>query len=282
MGDKRKVIRFGRANQSVTVPRQAETSAEVPGMPPIQPVETAAGPDGKIGVLIAVPSLSGDIRWTIGNMFAQAQQLNQHEEHPYSYSHMVLSGCYPTDFARNNIVEFFLKSPQFSWLYMVDADQEVPENWPALLFVNDAHVVSGKTACWVPNGYKEGRLRPNQYSLDEFARCFNITEPNTNGMPYRVPIVGTGCLAIRKEVFAKIPSPPFRFVYDQTGRIRAGEDINFSVACQRAGFVVAVHPAVKFGHVKKVDLAQLDEYAEARHEFLQSGREHTPAAMLSV
>ena len=251
------------------------------GSPQVFKQELVSKP-GKAGVLIAVPSGDGNIRWSLGNMFAQAQQLNARPDWPFTYGHMVLAGCSPTDYARNSIVNFFLEKTDCTWLYMVDADQEAPENWPFLTMVNGAQVVSGKTYCWVPTGYKEGQLRVNQYSLDQHARCFNITPPETGGNPYEVPIVGTGCFAVHREVFAKIPMPAFRFAYEPSGKIRAGEDINFSVACQRAGFKIAVHPSVLFGHVKAVNLANIDEYAEARHKFIAENRQHLPESMLSV
>lgn len=239
--------------------------------------------DGKIGVLIAIPSDEGNIRWSIGKMVAEAVRANGDPACPWYFSYTFLSGCKPIDFARNQIADFFLKNTEDEWLIMVDADQEVPDNWPMLLRVDGADVVSGTTYCWVPNDYKEGRLRVNQYGLNEKYQCFNITPPNTNGQPYRIPAVGTGCLAIKREVFAKIARPYFKFeFYPDTGRIMRGEDIHFSMRCLEKGLVVVAHPGVQFGHVKTVDLAKVGEYAEAWRKFANSGSQHPVDMVLSI
>src|SRR3990172_7741882 len=160
---------------------------------------------------------------------------------------------------------------------MIDDDHVVRENFWQLCLVKDAHVVSALTPVWVGNMDPECMLRVNNYGVDSESRCYNLPIPDDSvKLPYRVPIVGTGCIAIRRRVFAPKPhgvgDTPFYFTHQDDRKVRGGEDINFSVECNRAGFVLAVHPQVRFGHVKALDLWQVEQYYQARKAMELEGR----------
>ena len=247
-------------------------------------------PTRKPTVLLAVPTLDGDVNWTIAHMFAGAMLANFRTDFPVQFGTHFQAGTNPVEFARNTIVEEFLDKTSFDWLMMIDADQVVPQNFWHLTGVRDAQIVSGLTYTWVGNAFEAGRLRVNQYGIDDKSRCFNLPVPDdvvTNGQPYFVPVVGTGCIAIRREVFRPkeeggLGRNPFYFTRHPNGKTIGGEDINFSVDAQRAGFKIAVHPGVRFGHVKKMDIAQVDEFYRARKIFDAAGVQFTTEQLLSV
>ena len=83
-------------------------------------------------------------------------------------------------------------------------------------------------------------------------------------------------------MFEALGDRPFKFTYTDEGRVIAGEDVNFSVSAQRAGFRIAVHPGVRFGHMKELDLSQIEDYERASHEFRNSGKPHQISDMLSI
>lgn len=254
--------------------------------PRVVPVKQPA--DGKHWVFLAVPSITGQVNWSIAHQFGRAMFNTAVQGTPIEFITSVVAGITPIQFARNKIVQEFIKSP-CNWLMMVDDDQVMPDNFHELLSVQDADVVSGLTYCWVGSNYLPGRLRYNQYDLVkrpqvEYPECYNITptEQIRSGQPYLVSIVGTGCIAIRRHVIEALGPEPFSFTYRKNGSVMAGEDINFSRDVQRAGFRIAVHPGVRFGHMKHLDLAQIEEYAAARREFENAGKQHTPEDMLSI
>ena len=147
--------------------------------------------------------------------------------------------------------------------------------------------MSGLTPVWVANMDPETMLRVNNYGLDAQHRCFNLPMPDDKvTQPYRVPIVGTGCIAIRRRVFAPKPkgvgTAPFYFTHAPDRKVQAGEDINFSVECNRAGFVLAVHPQVRFGHMKQLELWQVEQYYQARKTMELSGKQATDEQRLSI
>ena len=186
----------------------------------------------------------------------------------------------PVEFARNFARDYFLDKTKCQILQFWDHDQEIPDNWPGLFQV-DAHVVSGTTFCWVGNEQVASRLRYNQYSLTDTGECFNI-HPTSDVQPYPVPIVGTACMAIRREVFMELGADPFEMTRYPSGRIRASEDVNFCIKARNAGFNVAVHPGVAFGHVKNIDLLHVAQFASERCEMYKREQHDTPDRVLSI
>ena len=240
---------------------------------------------GKIPVLLAVPTGDGNINYSIGMALAAAVQASYQPEFPIAFNLHVEAGVRGIEYARNKIVNLFMDQTTCEWLYMIDADQVVPANFWQLCLVENADVVSGLTHTWMAGGPPQAMLRVNQYNVDADNQCYNIQPPPealAENRPYFVPIVGTGCIAIRRRVFEKLGRNRFYFTRYEDGRIRGGEDINFSVDCQRAGFKIAVHPGVRFGHVKPIDVGQIATFYEARHGFDNQGGELTPADTLSI
>ena len=247
----------------------------------------ALQPGRKPGIFLAIPTVSGRVNFSAAMTFGKAMASSHLEECPFRFTIHVEVQKRPVDYARNCIVKQFLHNSDDDWLVMADEDQLIPDNWWNLCTVRDADVVGGLTPVWVGNKDPEAMLRVNNYGVDEQNRCYNLPVPeNTGGQPYRVPIVGTGLIAIRRRVFAPKPAgvgdTPFYFTFEDDRRIRGGEDVNFSVECNRAGFVLAVHPGVWSDHMKELPLMQVERYYKARSEMEKAGRQLTQAQRISI
>ena len=249
-----------------------------------KPAKPVVHPSGKIGVLLAVPTLSGNVNWSIAHQFGMAGAYNSDPANPFHFQTLIQNGCTPVEFARNCIVEQFLAS-QCTWLYMWDADQVIPDNWPALLMLRDhAKILSATTFVWVGNKHIPWRLRLNQYSLDEKSQCYNIG-PASKDQPYWVPIVGTACMAVHREVFETLRKSrphPFYMTHHENEKIKAGEDVNFCVDAQKAGFPILAHPGVIFDHVKQLPLMQVGETISGATHARMNNLQPTIEQMLSV
>lgn len=244
-------------------------------------------PGRKTTIMLAVPTVSGRVNFSIALAFSRAMASNAIPECPYHFITHVEVGKRPIDYARNCMVKTFIEATDADWLLMIDDDQVVPDDFWRLCTVSDADVVSGLTPVWVGNMDPEAMLRVNNYGVDEENRCYNLPIPDASvKQPYRVPIVGTGCIAVRRRVFAPKPNGvglnPFYFTFTDERKVRGGEDINFSVECNRAGFVLAVHPGVWFDHMKELSLCQVRSYYDARHKMELSGKQLTDQQRLSV
>ena len=247
----------------------------------------ALQPGRKQGVFIAVPTVGGTVNFTIAMAFGRAMASSHLPECPFHFTVHMEVGKRGIDYARNCIVQTFINESDADWLMMIDADQVVPDNFWQLCTVRDADVVSALVPVWVANMDPEAMLRVNNYGLDEQHRCYNLPIPPDDAkQPYRVPIVGTGCIAIRRRVFAPKPKgvglTPFYFTHLPDRKVQAGEDINFSVECQRVGFTLAVHPSVRVGHTKELELWQVEQYYRARRKAEIDGKVITDAQRLSV
>jgi hypothetical protein len=212
---------------------------------------------------------------------------NPIRECPYRFIVHVEAGKRGADYARNSIVETFLQESDADWLMMIDEDEIVPENFWQLCTVSDADIVSAITPVWVANMDPETMLRVNNYGVDSQGRCFNLPIPDDSvKQPYRVPVLGTGCIAIRRRVFAPKPhglgANPFYFTREDNQKVKAGEDINFSVDANRLGFVLAVHPQVRCDHVKEIALGQVQKYYDARSKMETAGKQTTDEQRLSL
>lgn len=247
----------------------------------------ALQPNRKQGVFLAVPTVDGNVNFSIAMLFARAIASNQVAECPYRFTVHLEVGKRGIDYARNEIVRTFLRESNDDWLYMIDADQMVPDNFWQLCTVKDADVIGALCPVWVANMDAETMLRVNNYGVDAEHRCYNLPMPPPELVnPYRVPVVGTGAIAIRRRVFAPKPvgvgDVPFYFTYLDDRKVRGGEDVNFSVECGRAGFTLAVHPAVRFDHMKMLPLGQIETYYQARHKMEMAGKQPTEAQRLSI
>lgn len=244
-------------------------------------------PDRKPSMFIAVPTVTGRVHFTIATTFARAMASSALKECPFRFGVWIEPGKRQADYARNCIVKKYMEETDADWLVMIDDDEVVPENFWHLCTVRDADIVSGLTPVWVANMDPEAMLRVNNYGINPEGHCYNLPIPDeTVKQAYRVPICGTGCIAIRRRVFAPKPHglgmAPFAFSYMEDRKVRAGEDINFSVSANRAGFVLTVHPGVRFDHTKDLPLWQVEQYYQARKAMEDSGKQTTDAQRVSI
>jgi hypothetical protein len=241
----------------------------------------------KPSIFVAVLSVTGRVHYTTAIAFARAMASSMMPECPWKFGVHIEPGQRPADYARNRVVERFIKETDSDWLVMIDEDEVVPENFWQMCAVNDADIVAGITPVWVGTMDPESSLRVNNYGVDDKGRCFNLPAPADEvQQPYRVPIVGTGCIAIRRRVFAPRPHGlglnPFYFTYSEDRKVLAGEDINFSVEANKAGFSLCVHPQVRFDHAKEVPLWQIESYYRARKAMEDSGKQTTDEQRISI
>lgn len=241
----------------------------------------------KPSVFIAALCVDSKLHYTIAMAFGRAMASSMVPECPFRFAIHAEPGKRGHDYARNSIVKTFLHDTDADWLVMIDQDQIVPENFWKLCTVRNADIIGAITPVWVANVAHEAMLRVNNYGVDEKGRCYNLPIPDQSAQaPYRVPVVGTGCVAIRRRVFAPPPhglgEHPFYFTFADDRKVQAGEDINFSVDANKAGLVVAVHPEVRFDHLKEIPLWQIEKYYDARKAMELEGRQTTDEQRMSI
>lgn len=205
----------------------------------------------KQGVVIAIPAGDGSARArTIFEVY-RAAMLSVQPDHPFFYEPAVLPECKPVELARNLLAKHFIEQTQAEYLFFLDADQELPENWPDLIGKGD--IVSGLTWMWKPDQPPESRLQFNQLDLTPNGGTVTLV-PKSMSEPYQVDLVGMACTVIRRRVFEKIGTQPFDVRQDTDGAILDGEDIRFCRKARSAGFQITIIPTVVVEHYKRVGL----------------------------
>ena len=163
----------------------------------------------------------------------------------------------PVDANRNKIIEHFLSlGEEFEWLLMIDDDCPVPSNVLDLLYTGKK-IVSGVIFA-MKNGIPYPLIMKD--AEDGFYTLMNAKEiTSQNKSVIKVDGTGMGCMAIHRSVLKKMEKPWFRFEYTDSGDIRLGEDYWFCEKAKKAGYNIYVDTNVQVGHIKSLDLLQVNK-----------------------
>lgn len=117
------------------------------------------------------------------------------------------SGLKPLDVARNSLVSLaLLENPDF--ILFIDSDHsfnyDLLEKFVDYSKYEEADIVCAEYPMKVP--------------------------------PFKTVKDGLGFVLIKKRVFNTIPSPWFKFEFDERGKLTVGEDVGFFKECEKIGF----------------------------------------------
>lgn len=172
----------------------------------------------------------------------------------------------PVDSNRNKMVKSFLEDEDNEWLFMVDNDVVPPKDFLKMVDTGKK-VVSGTVTIkkdGVPHPVivkqkENGEFR--RMGLDEYQE-----EIQDNGL-VEVDSVGTGCLMIHRSVLEEMKPPWFKFLYNEDGTLKLGEDFYFGQKLQELGHDTFVHSDVLCSHYRKTDLTEFARIvAEAENQ----------------
>ncbi len=167
----------------------------------------------------------------------------------------------PVDNARNDIVANFLSREEYTHLFFIDSDTVPPAMALKKLLAADRDIISALTPIVEhDDNFKVEPGRTSDFDTGGFYRKWNWLgmddhriRPYTGGI---VPVKtgGSSCVLIKREVFAKIKQPYFRFVYeDDNGKQTCvSEDIYFFTKALAAGVQSFVDTSVVCRHFKPI------------------------------
>lgn len=168
------------------------------------------------------------------------------------------------DFARNSVVEDFLKT-DCDVLWFLDADISPPENildlitdnydkWklagaPYPVFMSQPGETFRQVCFTVYRGVIDGKGLGAVTSIPKEGTDF-------------VDGVATGCMFIKREVFDALKKPYFEHVTNpENKKIEMGEDLYFCNKTYNAGFKFFIDYSMVCKHFKEVDLLEVNNYA---------------------
>jgi hypothetical protein len=157
---------------------------------------------------------------------------------------------------------YTLDHPKYTTLIMLDSDHEHEKDIVHQLL---KHMVKNPERLVVAAmNYRRGPpFEPQAYWRDDDGRLY--TKPDFEGGLQKFDAVGTGAIAIAREVFERIPPTWFGYTYEHVmDRCYPSDDTCFCRRCGAAGIDIWVDPEVTSPHLttQKVDRKFFLEYIE--------------------
>jgi hypothetical protein len=174
------------------------------------------------------------------------------------------------DYARNMYVERFLES-DCDVMFFIDSDVCPPQHVFDLITV---HGDKGWLAAGAPYPLWLYRPGTTEMSVQYTVYKGNAKAENGNAGLKMVAVpqegtdwvdgLATGCLMLRRELFEKLEKPYFQFKRDpNTCEVKEGEDLGFALKLQKLGIQYFVDYGMVCGHMKRVNLLEVQNYATA-------------------
>jgi GT2 family glycosyltransferase len=156
----------------------------------------------------------------------------------------------PHSAARNFIASEFLKS-DCEVLVSIDSDILPPDDLIERVIkgMSKGHkIVAGYALVFKGNNPNNNSLVMNFANFDGL-----IPDKPEQDALYEVANVGTGCIAVHRDVFEKMSKPYFEFYFMDPDCTRVkGEDIYFCEKARENGFKIMLDPSLKCRHVKSL------------------------------
>jgi hypothetical protein len=165
------------------------------------------------------------------------------------------------DFARNSLVEEFLKSDA-DILYFLDSDVVPPPDVFDMVMEHEKWVVAGAPypIFMTPPGYTEPQIVFTAYK-GVGSKGVSAADCPNEGKEF-IDGLATGCLFVKRELFSQMQKPYFAFEYDEETRsLTAGEDLSFCRKVRDLGHKFYVDYSKVCRHYKHVCLLEMNNYA---------------------
>lgn len=147
----------------------------------------------------------------------------------------------PVDRARNTIVKVFLAG-DYTHLFFIDSDTIPPPDALDRLLAHDVPIVSAITPIY------------NLEDVEQRDNCYNAQSPISRYSGLQtIDACGASCLLIKREVFASLTPPYFRFIMsDDNTEVLQSEDLHF---CSRLDkYTLLADTDIVCSHIKEVEL----------------------------
>jgi len=142
----------------------------------------------------------------------------------------------------------------YDFVLFIDSDQTFTPNDVHLLLSANKDVIAGAIKM------KDGNFAPGWYDELLFAAhgvTYRMQEHFLNSVnePIKITLVGCGFTLIKKGVIEKLDFPWFKPIdYPQPRVGYMGEDMSFFTRLSREGVEFFLHPKVRIGHLKEIEL----------------------------
>lgn len=165
------------------------------------------------------------------------------------------------DYARNCHVEEFLKT-NADILFFLDSDVVPPPDVFDIVLEHERWQVAGAPypIFVTPPGQKDPCIMFTAYKGRGANGGLGAADVPTSGTEY-IDGLATGCLFIKRSIFAELEKPYFAFEYEHDTRaMTAGEDLSFCRKVTDLGYKFYVDYSKTCRHYKNVCLLEMNNY----------------------
>jgi glycosyltransferase involved in cell wall biosynthesis len=234
------------ATEQTVTARAAITGATTAVTTTSTQVQTVTAPHVQkpLRVLLAVPTAKHVELDTFKSMWDLHTPHNVQLEFQYFYGYNISQ-------IRNTQVNWMLRN-QFDHMLHVDSDMMFPPHTLLMLLQMQTDRRAITSGIYI-------QRKPDQQVCEVY-----VTDPVSGGhahlavhelVPDRildVAAVGFGCCLVRRDVYEQVPEPWFEYHMHTSGAPRVSEDVDLCMKAQAAGFQVAVHTGLRYGHIDRV------------------------------
>ena len=201
-------------------------------------------------VLFCIPTTG----WISSDLFMRTQRIFQNAIEKGIQIGVHVVKAIPHDSSRNLLVEGFLEN-DWDWMLSCDSDVVPPENIVDMI-TDERPLCAAYVNAVLPmdiNKPISERVGPVAIGYEDVPggiRYFKF--PFEVGEVKEVPSFGTGCFAVRRDVFETIPAPHFKFGYNEKGILTLGEDLYFCKKAREHGFIPHMDGRFVCLHLKEI------------------------------
>lgn len=252
--------------------------------------------DGKMHVVIGVPTRDYNVSIGIPSLVAHLFHAASKPDCPFVFSFVVVAFSIPTETARNETVKQFLKIEDADVLWFVDSDALPSANSDLLLghLIRDDVDICGVMTPFL-TGLTDKAYQYNVYRWNPEMTSFNPLLPKENTGLIEVDGMGTPGMAIKRKVledkrlWAGEPDekygagcpPIFRWIRAASGHTIMTDDLDFCMRSKQLGYRLWVDTAIRWGHVKHLDVMTMLTITSTAFNAGQKEEGHPPTAVLS-
>jgi len=195
-------------------------------------------------IFIGIPTVDGNISiWNAINIAKWVANRDMYEIRVFPSPYMS-----PHDWARNTIIETFLQS-ECNYLFMLDTQTIPVAYYLGVMLAHNVDMVSAIAQVIQNDGALQPKLIPVAHRLRD-----GMAQPFWAKGLQECYWTTCACTLIKREVIKALELPAFVFGYNEYGFRTTGEDYNFCVKVQEAGFKIHVDFNLLCSHFKLLDM----------------------------
>lgn len=234
-------------------------------------------------VVFSIPTVDGNISAPLMLFTRLCEKQSENPNVRWRFQTNIVEGYKPTEYARNRLVQRFLEDPEAVKMWFFDADVKPPIPQTMDLLGVQADIAAGIYPVWGSKPGEKPTCRWTAYDRKPGGKFFHM---DVEGLerPFHAEGAATGCMIIHRRVLEdprmhldghfehpltgekgmlSEDEPPAVFQWPRypNGKTMMTDDFDFCYRARSLGYSLKIHPVVRCGHKKRVDLMDILDFS---------------------